>query len=110
MTPDQGTAAPVTWTLESSAAYAIPTKLWMFDPTISGGLGYSNADRAGWFLGEDDYLYWNVGLKLTVDKFFMDFRYWDTNISGGLVGGLTGKSGDDQADSRFLFSAGVTLP
>ncbi len=25
-----------------------------------------------------DYTYWNAGLKLAVDKYFMDFRYWDT--------------------------------
>jgi hypothetical protein len=37
-------------------------------------------------------------LKLAVDKYFMDFRYWDTNVNNEL------------SDSRFVFSAGVTLP
>jgi hypothetical protein len=39
-----------------------------------------------------------VGLKLAVDKYFMDFRYWDTNLD------------DTTADARFVFSAGVNLP
>jgi len=66
-------------------------------------VGYSTSTRTsdfplGAFLGEKDYTYWNAGLKLAVDKYFMDFRYWDTNIDNTL------------SDSRFVFSAGVTLP
>jgi hypothetical protein len=33
----------------------------------------------------------------------MDFRYWDTNIGESELPGLL-------AGSRFVFSAGVTLP
>jgi hypothetical protein len=43
-------------------------------------------------------------LKLAVDKYFMDFRYWDTDISKSQLGGSAA------AESRFVFSAGVTLP
>jgi uncharacterized protein (TIGR02001 family) len=104
-TPDQGSNYGETETIEGNISYALP-KFAIFDPTIGGTLGYSNADRAGFFLGEGDYTYWNVGLKLAVDKYFMDFRYWDTNISEN--------SGNDFnnsiADSRFVFSAGVNLP
>lgn len=97
-TPDQGTAITETETIEGSINYTLP-QFAMFVPTIGGGLGYWNSDTAGFFLGkEKGYLYWNAGVKLTVEKFFMDFRYWDTEID------------DDQADSRFLFSAGVALP
>lgn len=53
--------------------------------------------------GTDAYTYWNAGVKLTVDKYFMDFRYWDTSIS---------KQDDPNgyADARFVFQAGVNLP
>ncbi len=96
-TPDQDDAVPVTGTIEGSINYTLP-QMGIFTPTIGGLLGYTTADRNGWFLGEDNYTYWNAGVKLAVEKYFMDFRYWDTTID------------NDQADSRFLFSAGVTLP
>ncbi len=75
----------------------------IFTPTVGGLVGYtgqfgfsaSGTDFTGF--GVEDYTYWNAGLKLAVDKFFMDFRYWDTTIDDGL------------ADARFVFSAGVNL-
>jgi hypothetical protein len=95
--PDQANY-PETGTIEGTASYTLP-KFHIFEPTISGLVGYSNADQRNFFLNsEKDYTYWNAGLKLTVEKYFMDFRYWDTSIDDGL------------ADSRFVFSAGVTLP
>jgi uncharacterized protein (TIGR02001 family) len=95
--PDQSNY-PEAETIEGSASYALP-KFHIFEPSISGLVGYTNADKRDFFLGkEKDYTYWNAGLKLTVEKYFMDFRYWDTSIDDGL------------ADSRFVFSAGVTLP
>jgi uncharacterized protein (TIGR02001 family) len=101
LTPDQGTAVTNTQTIEGSINYTLPgipvgSASWV--PTIGGAVGYSNADVAGFFLGDKNYTYWNAGMKVAVDKFFMDFRYWDTSIN------------NDQADSRFLFTAGVTLP
>jgi uncharacterized protein (TIGR02001 family) len=115
-TPDQGYAISDTGTIEGSINYTLPaftvgTASWV--PTIGGALGYTtsgkngfyNADLGlGYFLGDDAYTYWNAGVKITVEKFFMDFRYWDTDINAatGFNGGL--------ADSRFLFSAGVALP
>jgi uncharacterized protein (TIGR02001 family) len=96
-TPDQANYEE-TETIEGSINYALP-KFAIFDPTIGGTLGFSNSDTRNFFLGErDEYTYWNVGLKLAADKYFMDFRYWDTNLS------------DTTADSRFVFSAGVNLP
>ncbi|ADJ23807.1 conserved hypothetical protein [Hyphomicrobium denitrificans ATCC 51888] len=97
-TPDQGGAAGETETVEGNISYTLP-KFAIFDPTLSGTLGYTNGDGPNYFLGKvDDYTYWNVGVKLAVDKYFMDFRYWDTSIN------------DSLADSRFVFSAGVNLP
>jgi uncharacterized protein (TIGR02001 family) len=97
-TPDQGISTPTTYTGELNAAYALP-QVGIFSPSITGLFGYSEADEgSGWFLGEDDYTYWNAGLKLAVEKFTFDFRYWDTSIDNGL------------SDERFVFSAAVTLP
>jgi uncharacterized protein (TIGR02001 family) len=109
MTPDQDTAVAETWTIEGTAAYTLPA--WgMFTPTVSGLFAYTVADTSNFFLGSTDYFYWNAGLKLTVDKFFMDFRYWDTDISDGTARTAGFVNGNDFADARFLFSAGVTLP
>jgi uncharacterized protein (TIGR02001 family) len=104
-TPDQANYGQ-TETVEGTASYALP-KFAIFDPTISALIGYSNGDD-GFSpcacVSRTDYTYWNVGLKLAVDKYFMDFRYWDTDISKSQLFGSTA------AESRFVFSAGVTLP
>ena len=67
------------WTTESTASYALP-KFWVFDPTISGLLGWQTGELSeGYSIGGDDeYYYWNAGLALTVEKLTLDFRYWDT--------------------------------
>ncbi len=100
-TPDQSNSNFVatleTWTVEGGVNYTLPN-CGIFTPVIGGIVGYTEApDGSGWFLGDDNYTYWNTGLKLTVEKYFMDFRYWDTTIDDGL------------ADARFVFSAGVNL-
>jgi len=99
--PDQGYAATENISVEGSVSYTLP-KLGVFEPTISGLIGHSESGTndyytTGYWLGEDSYTYWNAGLKLTADKFFVDLRYWDTTID------------DDLADSRFVLSAGVNL-
>lgn len=110
-TPDQDFAIPETATVEGTAAYALP-QVGVFSPSISGSLGYSNSWEsdiftagAGPFIGDDSYAYWNAGLKLTAEKFFLDFRYWDTNIESPAAYSEYEKLGD----SRFVFSAGVNL-
>jgi uncharacterized protein (TIGR02001 family) len=96
-----------TYAIEGALAYALP-QVGIFAPTVSGGLGYSeNTDNFGVFsfFGNDEYLYWNAGLALTVEKLTMDFRYYDTDydqVPGDLYTGLS--------DERFVFSAKVTLP
>lgn len=103
-TPDQDNYNE-TWTVEGSLAYTLP-QMHIFTPTVSGGVGYSeDRDEGGIFLGEDDYVYWNVGLALGVEKFTLDFRYWDTNISD-----VPGVLGEDLADERFVFTMKATLP
>lgn len=108
ITPDQGGNSPLTETGELDLAYTLP-QVGIFVPTLSGAVGYTNAPGgSGWFYGADNYWYWNAGVKLTVDKYFMDFRYWDTSISNS----ETTAAGVDHSivDSRFLFTAGVNLP
>jgi len=96
-TPDQDLAVVETKTIEGSLSYTLP-QVGLFVPTVSGLVGWAGGDTAGFFLGEKDYVYWNGGLKLTVEKFFMDFRYWDTTID------------HDLADERFVATVGVSLP
>lgn len=91
------------WTFEGSAAYELP-KFAMFTPTVSALLGYEIGDASDGFnldgAGDDEYLYWNAGLSLAVDKLTLDFRYWDTDIDGGCSG---------LCDERFVGSAKVTF-
>lgn len=66
------------YTLEGIASYALPS--WgMFSPAISGTLGsqWGFDDRYVLFgnaWGEEEYLWWNAGLSLTVEKLTLDFR------------------------------------
>ena len=77
-------------------------------PTFSSLLGYQTGDDPGYFTaaGDDNYLYWNTGVTLGFgDRFSLDFRYWDTNISdaGGFCSGQL-----FQCDERFVATAKVT--
>ena len=102
-TPDQKNYSQ-TETVEGLASYTLP-KFAMFDPTFSAGVGYTTSSAADFFAnGRDSYTYWNAGIKLAVDKYFMDFRYWDTDLTKSQMGGL------NDAAARFVFSAGVNLP
>ena len=105
-TPDQDIAYVESFTLEGNAAYTLP-KMLMFTPTVSGLIGYTHSpEENAFFFGENEYTYWNAGVKLEVEKFWMDFRYWDTNIPTNSFNG----GGLSLVDARFVFSAGVTLP
>jgi uncharacterized protein (TIGR02001 family) len=112
-TPDQDVAIPDTGTIEGTVSYALP-QVAIFSPTISGGVGYTTSGTTkfygganpGPFLGDDAYTYWNAGVKLTVEKWFFDFRYWATNIESPAALDSYERLGED----RFLFSAGIILP
>jgi uncharacterized protein (TIGR02001 family) len=110
-TPDQDIAITETFTIEGNATITLPGFTvsgaeWV--PSISGAVGLwssdSTADYPGGYFFRDngttteDLVYWNAGLKIAVDKFYMDFRYWDTDLEA------------DTADERFVFSTGVYLP
>jgi len=102
LAPDQGYATTKNLALEGTAAYKLPD-IGKFAPSLTGLVGWQHSGTnqyytTGYWLGRQDYTYWNAGLKVNVDKFFMDFRYWGTTID------------DDLSGDRFVFSAGVNLP
>lgn len=107
--PEYSTEVGEVWTTESVASYELP-KVWVFDPTLSGVLGWQTGERSdGYNAGaKDEYYYWNAGLTLAVENLSFDLRYWDTNldaVDGGLCGSAT-----LQCDERFVFSATVAIP
>lgn len=113
--PDSQWESGETYTLEGIASYALPA--WgMFSPTISGTFGSQwgfddDYIAYGMAWGEDQYLWWNAGLSLTVDKFTMDFRYWDTNLGGADNFDCdTSSAGSFECGPTFVFSAKVVLP
>lgn len=110
LTPDQGAAATSNISYEGTIAYDLP-KFNVFAPQFTALIGhtdagnnafYNGAAGSGYWNGVQSYTYWNAGVKVNVDKYFMDFRYSDTDIGAGALD--TGLS-----DSRFVFSAGVNL-
>lgn len=105
--PDYSGEVGDVWTSESSASYALP-KVWVFDPAISGVLGYQKGDSGEGFNagGEDHYYYWNAGLTLAVENLTFDFRYWDSDLDAATLCGTATL----QCDERFVFSATVSVP
>ncbi len=87
---------------EGSVAYELP-KTWLFTPTVSGLVGYSDFDGAS---DQFDYTYWNAGLALAVDNLAFDFRYWDTDADANSCFGAIAST----CDSRFVFSTTLSLP
>lgn len=104
-------------TVEGTASYALP-KIWKLDPAISGRLGYQHGDDLAYKAlisnGDSSYLYWDVGVTFTLEKFAFDFRYIDTDIANNnAVGGFSDtfcKGAVAQCDSAFVFSIKATLP
>ncbi len=97
------------WTFEGTLSQSFAS-IRDVTPSISGTIGYQVGDDIRYVgligNGADDYLYWNVGLGLGFgDRFSLDFRYWDTNISdvGNFCSGAT-----FQCDERFVATAKVT--
>jgi uncharacterized protein (TIGR02001 family) len=97
------------WTFEGAFAQVLP-KLRDITPTFSTTLGYvvgesSNAIFTS-LIGDDTYLYWNAGVSFAFhERFSVDFRYWDTNVSGA---GTCATLSATQCDERFVATAKVT--
>lgn len=96
--------------VEGVASYTF-SQVGPFTPTLGGLIGYQRVDgdvnvvdfdanQAGI---QDEYVYWNVGLALAVEKLTIDLRYWDTD---------TTVSNTDlfNSDERFVAAVKVTLP
>ncbi len=99
--PEYTGKAGEVWTLEGKVEVELP-KLGPVSPTFSALVGTTigednNANFAIAF-NDNDYVYWNVGVALAYDKFSVDLRYWDTDVSnaGGFCTGQV-----FQCDSRF---------
>jgi uncharacterized protein (TIGR02001 family) len=97
------------WTIEGMFAQVLP-KLRDITPTFSATLGYNLGDSDAYrtFVGngDDSYLYWNAGVSFAFhERFSIDFRYWDTNISdaNNFCSGVV-----LQCDERFVATAKVT--
>jgi uncharacterized protein (TIGR02001 family) len=115
--PDAQWESGETYTIEGIVSYALPS--WgIFSPTISGTFGsqWGYDDEYvdyGMAWGDDEYQWWNAGLSLTVEKFTMDFRYWDTALSGtanSLCDFGSSNASSFQCGPTFVFSAKVVLP
>lgn len=97
------------WTFEGTLAHVLP-KWRDITPTISGTLGYQFGEDSNAIYtltyGDDNYLYWNAGISLGFhERFSIDFRYWDTNVSGA---GSCDTTSVFQCDERFVATAKVT--
>lgn len=110
-TPDQGIHYAETYSIEGTLAYTLPA-VGIFTPTVSGLVGYTeDRDNVDIFvLGVDSYTYWNAGISFAVEKFTFDFRYWDTDVNSGYALASDAAAANDLTDSRFVFTAKVTLP
>ncbi|MCB1519092.1 MAG: TorF family putative porin [Hyphomicrobiaceae bacterium] len=100
--PDYFAETGNTITLEGSAGYELPA-IGIVTPTISGLIGTTQFLDTAFTNG--DYVYWNAGIALAVDKFTFDFRYWDSNGGPGDFCGV-----EDLCDERFVLTAKVALP
>lgn len=97
-TPDDSFELGPGHAVEGTLGYALP-KVWVFDPSVSGTLGYKETTDIDF-----DYTYWNAGLSLVVEKITLDFRYWDTDTA------VFDAAGQNLSDERFVFKATIALP
>ena len=99
--PDYTLETDSVWTVETSFAQVLP-KVSIFTPTFSALVGYQTGDDGAYAAlvtgGKDHYWYWNAGLTLGFhEKWSVDLRYWDTNLSDGWCKGPI-----LQCDERFV--------
>ena len=117
--PEYTGKAGEVWTIESTAAYALPA-MGPVATTISGLYGWSIGEQSNLNYvavignGDDEYKYWNAGVTFAVDKISFDFRYWDTDISD--VNAITGVDNSFchlvtlQCNEVFVATVKVVLP
>jgi uncharacterized protein (TIGR02001 family) len=109
--PDYQLESGSTWTVETGFTRVFPKfnalhREWT--PSFSALLGWQiNEGNASYKFaygnGDDSYLYWNVGFTLGfLDKWSLDFRYWDTNLSSNAGGSAFCRGQTFQCDERFV--------
>lgn len=94
------------WTMEGGFAQVLP-KIDRFTPTFSALLGYQSGQaasyRAAFGNGDTNYLYWNAGVSFAfAEKWSLDLRYWDTNLSGKTGGSAWCNGNIFQCDDRYV--------
>lgn len=104
--PDYTLETGSVWTFEAGFTQALP-KIGMFSPTFSALLGYQTGDDAAYatLIGnaDDSYMYWNAGITLGFhEKWSVDFRYWDSNLSDNAGGAAFCSGALFQCDERFV--------
>jgi uncharacterized protein (TIGR02001 family) len=89
--PDYSLGAGDAWALTGGVAVPIAPKWWVFDKGVeaSGHLGHQSFDVGA------DYLFWDLGVSASIDRFTLDLRYVDTDIDGC----------SDICDAGLVFSA-----
>jgi uncharacterized protein (TIGR02001 family) len=92
-TRDSGTV----WTVEGTFSQVLPS-VGIFTPTFSATVGNLHFADSSYL---PDYVYWNAGLTLGFrEKWSIDLRYWDTDLSDGRCDDLTDSR--RVCDSRFV--------
>jgi len=100
-----------TWTVETGFTQVFPKfkalhREWT--PSFSALLGWqsnegNNSYKFSYGNGDDHYLYWNVGFTFGfLEKWSIDLRYWDTNLSSNSGGSAFCKGQTFQCDERFV--------
>ena len=101
-----------TWTVEAGFTQVFPKFKAMhreWTPSFSALAWLAEPTRATTATGSPtatattSYLYWNVGLTFGfLEKWSIDFRYWDTNLSSNSGGSAFCKGQVFQCDERFV--------
>lgn len=109
--PDYQLESDSTVTVETGFTQVLPKfralhREWT--PSISALVGYqANEGNASYQFafgnGDDHYWYWNVGVTLGfLEKWSLDFRYWDTSLENNDGGSSFCKGSTFQCDERFV--------
>jgi uncharacterized protein (TIGR02001 family) len=91
-----------TVTLEATFSQTLP-KVDRFSPSFSAAYGNVRLTDHDF-----DYSYWNVGLTIGfLERWSLDLRYWDSNLSKDDCGGLTDNTA--LCDDRFVATVKYTF-
>jgi uncharacterized protein (TIGR02001 family) len=109
--PDYQLQSGSTWTFEGSFMQTFPKfkalhREWT--PSFSALLGYQTNEgtasyRASYGNLDDSYFYWNAGVSFGfLEKWSIDFRYWDTSLSNNKGGSTFCNGSTFQCDQRYV--------